>query len=103
MPKLAVYGKLIFFVFAYDLSERWHVHVANNKSERKRSGKIWLDTLAVFERGNLTDKEINTAVNVLRENKEKILSSISNFAEGVNSKHYGYERYAELQKQQADY
>lgn len=82
MPKLAVYGNLIFFIFAYDLSERWHVHVANNKSERKRSGKIWLDTLEVFERGNLTDKEIKTAVSVLQENREKILASISTFAKG---------------------
>lgn len=82
MPKLVVYGNLIFFIVAYDLSERWHIHVANNKSERKRSAKIWLDTLDVFERGKLTQQEINTAVNVLRENKEKVLAAIQTFAEG---------------------
>jgi len=61
MPKVAVDGNLILFIVAYDLSERWHIHIANNKSERKRSAKIWLDTLEVFERG-LSQKEINTAM-----------------------------------------
>ena len=82
MPKLAVYGNVIFFIVAYDLSERWHVHVANNKSERKRSAKIWLDTLEVFEQGNLSQKEINLAIDVLKDNKEKFLIALSTFAAG---------------------
>ena len=86
MPKVAIYGNLIFFIVAYDLSERWHIHVANNKSERKRSAKIWLDTLEVFERGRLSQKEINTAIAVLRDNKEQILNSLDIFAAGGKPK-----------------
>lgn len=82
MPKLAVYGNLIFFIVAYDLSERWHVHVASNKSERKRSAKIWLDTLEVFEQGNLSKKEINLAIDVLKGNKDKFLEALLTFAAG---------------------
>lgn len=86
MPKLAVHSNLIFFIVAYDLSERWHVHVANNRSERKRSAKIWLDTLEVFEQGNLSRKEINLAVSVLKDNKDKFLEALLTFAAGGKPK-----------------
>lgn len=90
MPKLAVYGNLVFYIFAYDLIERMHVHVSNTKSRSGKPAKIWLDTLDVFERGNLTAKEISTALTLLRQNKETIEHSILRFAaEGkTNTLHF---------------
>lgn len=82
IPKLAIYRNPVFFLVAYDLSERWHVHVANSKSDRTRAAKIWLDTLEVFEQGNLSKKEINLAAKVLDTNKEKILDALREFAAG---------------------
>ena len=80
MPKLAVYGNLIFYIFAYDLIERMHVYVSNTKSRTGKSAKIWLDTLEIFEQGNLTDKEISTALKMLATNKEALKKSILRFA-----------------------
>lgn len=80
MPKLAVYGNLVFYIFAYDLIERMHVHVSNTKSRSGKPAKIWLDTLEVFERGNLTAKEITIALTLLSKNKEAIQRSIVEFA-----------------------
>ncbi len=80
MPKLAVYGNLVFYIFAYDLVERMHVHVSNTKSRSGRSAKIWLDTLDVFERGSLTEKEISTALKLLVRHKDSIETSIRTFS-----------------------
>ena len=80
MPKLAVYGNLVFYIFAYDLIERMHVHVSNTKSRSGKPAKIWLDTLDVFEKGNLTTKEISLALTLLNKNKEAIRRSIVEFA-----------------------
>lgn len=80
MPKLAVYGNLVFYIFSYDLIERMHVHISNTKSRSGKPAKIWLDTLEVFEQGNLTNKEISTAVNLLVNNKEALERSILLFA-----------------------
>lgn len=83
MPKLAIYGNLVFYIFAYDLIERMHVHVSNTKSRSGKPAKIWLDTLDVFEVGNLTRKEISTALKLLATNKEALERSIRQFeAEG---------------------
>ena len=83
MPKLAVYGNLVFYIFAYDLVERMHVHVSNTKSRSGKPAKIWLDTLEVFEPGNLTRKEISTVLGVLTNNKDALERSILKFgAEG---------------------
>ena len=80
MPKLAVYGNLVFYIFAYDLVERMHVHVSNTKSRSGRSAKIWLDTLDVFEQGSLTEKEISVALKLLAKYKGTIEESIRTFA-----------------------
>ncbi|MGA0557781.1 DUF4160 domain-containing protein [Larkinella sp. VNQ87] len=82
MPKLAVYKALVFFLYAYDLSERMHVHISNTKSRKGKSAKIWLDTLEVFETGSLTPKEINTALNLLKQHGPEIAANITAFATG---------------------
>ena len=80
MPKLAVYGNLVFYIFAYDLVERMHVHVSNTKSRSGKPAKIWLDTLDVFEQGSLAKKEISLALKLLAEHKETLEKSIHTFA-----------------------
>lgn len=80
MSKLAVYGNLVFYIFAYDLVERMHVHISNTKSRSGKPAKIWLDTLDVFERGNLTKEEISLALTLLARNSEVIEQSIQTFA-----------------------
>lgn len=82
MPKVAIYGNLVFYIFAYDLVERMHVHVSNTKSRSGRSAKIWLDTLEIFETGSLTAKEISTALKLLEKHKDNIETSIHTFAVG---------------------
>ena len=65
MPKLAVCGNLVFYIFAYDLLEQMHVHASNTKSRSGQSAKIWLDTLDISERESLTKKEISIALKLL--------------------------------------
>ena len=80
MPKLAVYGNLVFYIFAYDLVERMHVHVSNTKSRSGKPAKIWLDTLELFEAGSLSTKEISIALKLLGKYKEDLQRLINIFA-----------------------
>jgi Domain of unknown function (DUF4160) len=82
MPKIAVYKNLVFFLYAYDLAERAHLHVSNNKRGRARSAKIWLDNLEIFEKGNLSSRELKEAQHAIATNLDAIAKQISNFAEG---------------------
>ena len=84
MPKIAVYKNLVFFLYAYDLAERAHLHVSNNKRGRKRSAKIWLDTLEVFQNGSLSEKELRECQRILADKREAVAEQIRNFAEGQN-------------------
>jgi hypothetical protein len=82
MPKIAVYKNLVFFLYAYDLAERAHLHISNSKRGRNRSAKIWLDTLEIFERGSVSDKELRQCQSVIADNRQIIAEQIRNFAEG---------------------
>lgn len=82
MPKIAVFRNLVFFLYAYDLSERLHLHVSNNKTGRSQSAKIWLDTAEIFEAGTLTAKELKQAQAVIDANREAILKQIHHFVRG---------------------
>jgi len=57
MPQLALYKNLVFYIVMYDLTERYHVHITNTKKGRHKTAKIWLDTLDIFEKGNLNRRE----------------------------------------------
>jgi hypothetical protein len=50
------------------------------------AAKIWLDPVEVFEQGDLTPKELNLVVKLIRENEDKIKEQIDNFAEGKKVK-----------------
>ena len=71
MPKIAIYKFLTFFIFAYDaLNEPPHLHVVKEKGNRQRSAKIWLETLVISEKGTLSDKELNKAIELIKKNQK---------------------------------
>ncbi len=76
MPKLAFYKNLIFYIVMYDLTERYHVHVTNTKGGRRKTAKIWIDTIEIFDEGSLNKTEINQAIKVLQRNREEIIARI---------------------------
>jgi hypothetical protein len=76
MPKILLFKSLVFFFYAYDLTERLHLHIVNARSERSRSAKIWLDTLEIFEEGSLTKKELKVCQQFIEENLDKILEAV---------------------------
>lgn len=79
----------MFYMTAYDLIERMHVYVSNTKSRSGKPAKIWLDTLEVFESGDLTKKEISTALTLLAKNRETLRQSVLQFAaEGKTKTRY---------------
>jgi hypothetical protein len=86
VPKIAVYKYFVFFIIAFDLKERFHIHVAKTKSRESRAAKFWLEPVEIVERGDLTKAEMNLAVKLIRRNKEEIKRKIINFAEGKRSK-----------------
>lgn len=67
---------------SFDLSERLHLHVFSKNTTRGGSAKIWIDTLEVFDRGSLSEKEINTAIDLIKNNKTKISKLIEDFRNG---------------------
>ncbi len=86
MPKIAVYKFLSFFIVSYDLRERLHLHIMKTKGRKSRVAKIWIEPVKVFDKGELTDKEINLAIKLIEKNKEGIKNKIRNFAKGNKSK-----------------
>lgn len=86
MPKLAVWGHLVFHLYSYDLSERLHVHISNTKSRKSNPAKIWLDTVDVFEKGDLTARELRQCQKILRANSKAITTIIDDFRNGRKTK-----------------
>jgi hypothetical protein len=83
MPKIAVYKFLTFFIFAYDaVNEPPHLHIVKEKGNRQRSAKIWLETLIVAENGTLSEKEINTAMRLIKEHQQKFLQLFDKIKNG---------------------
>ena len=86
MPKIAIYQFLVFYLYSYDLSERFHLHVSKYKSRKGHDAKIWLDTGEVFERGDLTESELALCTTLIKKHRNEILTKISNFASGEKIK-----------------
>lgn len=82
MPKIILFKNLIFYLVSFDLSERLHLHVFSKNTTRGGSAKIWIDTLEVFDKGTLTKKEINMAIDLIQNNKTKISKLIEDFRNG---------------------
>lgn len=83
MPKIAIYKFLTFFIFAFDaLNEPPHLHVVKEKGNRQRSAKIWLETLKVAEKGTLSEKELNQALNLIKINQSVLIASFIKVKKG---------------------
>lgn len=87
MPKIAIYKFLTFFIFAFDtLNEPPHLHVVKEKGNRQRSAKIWLDTITVAETGTLTEKELNKAMSLIKENQYLLIEAFYQVKNGKKVK-----------------
>jgi len=73
-------------LYSYDLSERLHVHISNTKSRKSNPAKIWLDTVDVFEKGDLTARELRQCQKILRANSKAITTIIDDFRNGRKTK-----------------
>ena len=83
MPKIAIYKFLTFFIFAFDaLHEPPRLHIVKEKGSRQRSAKIWIESLAVAERGSLTEKEINLALSLIKANQKELLTAFNKLKRG---------------------
>jgi hypothetical protein len=83
MPKIAVYKFLTFFIYAFDaINEPPHLHIVKEKGNRQRSAKIWIETLRVVEKGTLNDKELNQAINLIRNNQTVLIESFNKVKNG---------------------
>ena len=83
MPKIAVYKFLTFFIFASDtLNEPPHLHIVKEKGNRQRSAKVWLKSLKVAEQGTLTDKELNQAINLIKQNQTVLIDAFNKVKNG---------------------
>ncbi len=83
MPKIAVYKFLTFFIFASDaLNEPPNLHIVKEKGNRQRSAKVWLKSLKVAEQGTLTDKELNQAINLIKQNQTVLIDAFNKVKNG---------------------
>ncbi len=86
MPKILIYKFLTFYFYAGDLNERAHVHVINSKSYI-REAKIWFEgDISIFEKGNLSRKELNQAVKIVENNKDYLDEQWNFFKQGKETK-----------------
>ncbi len=87
MPKIAIYKFLTFFIFSFDaLNEPPHLLVVKEKGNRQRSAKIWLETLKVAEKGTLSEKELNQALNLIKNNQSLLIASFNKVKKGEKIK-----------------
>jgi hypothetical protein len=87
MPKLAFISSFVVYIFAYDVQERLHVHVAEGSQTAKKAAKFWLEpTVELFDAGSLSEKELRIIRDKLVENRELLIERIRSFAAGIKSK-----------------
>jgi hypothetical protein len=87
MPKIAIYKYLTFFIFAYDaMNEPPHLHIVKEKGNQQRSAKIWLETLIIANKGSLTEKELNKAISLIRENQKELIAAFNKVKNGTKPK-----------------
>ena len=77
MPKIAIYKQYIFFVYSFDLlHEPLHLHIANQKSHRQYTAKIWLSSLEYAEPGSLNQIELNSIQKVVKRYQSQLIIAL---------------------------
>jgi hypothetical protein len=83
MQKIAVYKFLTFYILTFNShNEPPHLQIAKEKGKKQRSARIWLNTLEIKEKGSLSDSELNTALNQIKNNRYKLMKSYKMLIEG---------------------
>ena len=77
MPKIAIYKQYIFFVYSFDLlHEPLQLHIANQKSHRQFTAKIWLSSLEYAEPGSLNQIELNSIQKVVKRYQSQLIIAL---------------------------
>ena len=58
------------------------MHIVKEKGNRQRSGKIWLETFKVAEKGTLNEKELNQAISLIKKNQKVLIESFNEVKNG---------------------
>lgn len=58
------------------------MHVVKEKGNRQRSAKIWLETFKVADTGTLNEKDLNQAINLIKENQVILIDSFNKIKNG---------------------
>jgi hypothetical protein len=83
MKKIAVYKFLTFYILPFNShNEPPHLRIAKEKGKKQRSAKIWLNTLEIKENGSLSERELNIAINLIKNNRYKLMKSFKLLSEG---------------------
>jgi hypothetical protein len=64
------------------MNEPPHLHVAKEKGNRQRSAKIRLKTLQFAEKGTLTEKELNTVLQLVKQHQTILLKQFEEVKKG---------------------
>ena len=59
-----------------------HLHIVQEKGNRQRSAKIWLETLKVAEKGTLKEKELNQAIDLIYKNQIMLIDAFNKVKSG---------------------
>jgi len=88
MPKILIVGDITFFIYSGDINEkRLHIHVEKKKGRYRIAAKFWLEPEIELEtKGNLTNKEINEVMKIIKMNKERLVKQLEKFYNGMEIK-----------------
>lgn len=90
MGKLLILSRYIFLIYGSDIYEsRKHIHVTHNRRGYKKACKFWLEPIIevdLSKKGDFTTIELNEIQKLIVENKELLLSQLTDFYNGQQVK-----------------
>jgi hypothetical protein len=75
----------ILFIWAYDLSEKPHVHIRKGKS-KTGIAKIWIDNQEVAEAGDFNEKDLNMCKKFISDHQAYFSEQLDLYRNGVKIK-----------------
>lgn len=88
MPKLLISKWIEYFIFSGDIKEsRKHIHVSVKKGRNRQIAKFWLEPrIEVFDKGRLSDQEINEIIKDIDKNYIILIKQLDKFVSGEKVK-----------------
>jgi Domain of unknown function (DUF4160) len=87
MGRVAFYKFFRFFFYSYDLMhEPPHLHVSISKGKFNKSAKIWLETLEISEKGDLTDSQVKEMIAIVKNNQKELILFFNDKKSGIERK-----------------